>query len=198
MNSESLLPRLILASSSKYRKILLRRFNIPFDCKAPEIDENAKNNESPVNLVSRLAYEKAAYVSNENPQAVVIGSDQIAVFEGKIIGKPGTHPAAKEQLLSFSGQLIEFLTAVSVQCGDTGFEERHVDSTRVSFRHLQVDEIERYLKAETPYDCAGAFKAESLGIVLFEGIKSDDPTALIGLPLIRTAAMLRRAGLRLP
>ena len=198
MNSESLPPGLILASGSKYRKILLRRFDIPFECRAPEIDESTKNNESPVDLVSRLAYEKAECVSNENPQAIVIGSDQIAVFEGQIIGKPGTHLAAKEQLLSFSGQLIEFLTAVSVQCGDTGFEERHIDSTRVSFRHLQVDEIERYLKADTPYDCAGAFMAESLGIVLFESIESDDPTALIGLPLIRTAAMLRRAGLRLP
>ncbi len=198
MNSESLSPSLILASGSKYRKILLRRFDIPFECQPPDIDESTKNNESPVDLVSRLASEKAEYVSNENPQAIVIGSDQIAVFEGQIIGKPGTHLAAKEQLLSFSGQLIEFLTAISVQCGDTGFEERHIDSTRVSFRHLQADEIERYLKAETPYDCAGAFKAESLGIVLFESIKSDDPTALIGLPLIRTAAMLRRAGLRLP
>jgi septum formation protein len=198
MNSESLSPRLILASGSKYRKILLHRFDIPFECQAPEIDESPNNNESPVDLVSRLAYEKAAYVSNKNPQAIVIGSDQIAVFRDKIIGKPGTHLVAMEQLLSFSGQRIEFLTSVSVQCAETGFEEQHFDSTRVSFRHLQADEIERYLKAETPYDCAGSFKAESLGIILFESIKSDDPTALIGLPLIRTSAMLRRAGLQLP
>jgi len=198
MNSESLSPSLILASGSKYRNILLRRFDIPFKCQAPDIDESTKDSESPVDLVSRLAYEKAQYVSNENPQAIVIGSDQIAVFEGQIVGKPGSHLAAMEQLLSFSGQLIEFLTAVSVQCADTGFKEHHIDTTRVNFRHLQADEIERYLKAETPYDCAGAFKAESLGIVLFESIKSDDPTALIGLPLIHTAAMLRRAGLYLP
>ena len=176
----------------------MRRFGIPFTSQTPGIDENTRVNESPGDLVGRLAYEKAECVRNKNPQAIVIGSDQIAVFEGQIVGKPGTHLAAKEQLLSFSGRLIEFFTAVSVQCSDTGFRERYIDSTRVRFRHLHADEIERYLKAETPYDCAGAFKAESLGIVLFESIESDDPTALIGLPLIRTAAMLRRAGLRLP
>ena len=189
---------LILASSSKYREMLLRRFGIPFTCQSPGTDENTRANESPGDMVSRLAYEKAECVSNKNPQAIVIGSDQIAIYEGQVVGKPGTHPAAKEQLLSFSGRPIEFLTAVSVQCSDTGFKERYIDSTRVRFRHLHADEIERYLKAETPYNCAGAFKAESLGIVLFESIKSDDPTALVGLPLIRTAAMLRRAGLRLP
>jgi len=198
MNSESLSPRLILASSSKYRKMLLRRFGIPFICQSPGTDERTRTNESPGDLVERLAYEKAEYVSNENPQAIVIGSDQIAVYEGQIVGKPGTHLVATEQLLSFSGRQVEFLTAVSIQCNNTGFKELHIDSTRVRFRHLQADEIDRYLRAETPYDCAGAFKAESLGIVLFESIKSDDPTALIGLPLIRTAAMLRRAGLCLP
>lgn len=198
MNSESLSPRLILASGSKYRKMLLRRFGIPFTCQVPGTDEHARANESPGDLVSRLAHEKAECVSIENPQAIVIGSDQIAVFKGQIVGKPGVHRAAREQLSSFSGQLIEFLTAVSVQCSDTGYNARHIDSTIVRFRQLQTDEIERYLTAETPYDCAGAFKAESLGITLFESIKSDDPTALIGLPLIQTAALLRHAGLRLP
>ena len=198
MNSESLSRMLILASSSKYREMLLRRFGIPFTCQSPGTDENTRANESPGDMVSRLACEKAECVSNKNPQAIVIGSDQIAVYEGQVVGKPGTHPAAKEQLLSFSGRPIEFLTAVSVQCSDTGFKERYIDSTHVKFRHLHADEIDRYLKTETPYDCAGAFKAESLGIVLFESIKNDDPTALIGLPLIHTAAMLRRAGLRLP
>jgi len=178
--------------------MLLQRFGIPFECHSPGIDESTKGNEPPIQLVKRLAFEKAAAVSLENPQAIVIGSDQIAVFAGRIVGKPGNHAAAKAQLLSFSGQLVEFFTAVSVQCRATGFEEQTMDSSRVRFRNLQADEIERYLKAETPYDCAGAFKAESLGIVLFENIKSDDPTALIGLPLIHTAAMLRRAGLRLP
>jgi len=149
-------------------------------------------------MVSRLAREKAKTVSDDNPQAIVIGSDQIAVFEGRIIGKPGNHELARQQLLSFSGRHVEFLTAVSVQCLTSGFNEFHIDSTRVGFRQLEASEIERYLKTEKPYDCAGAFKAESLGISLFERITSEDPTALIGLPLIRTAAILRRAGLQIP
>jgi septum formation protein len=198
MNSESLSTSLILASTSKYRKNLLQRLGIPFDCLAPGIEESPKENESPVDLVNRLAVEKAASVSRDNPQAIVIGSDQIAVFSDQVVGKPGNHEVAKKQLQSFSGQLIEFFTAVSIQCLATGFRQQYMDSTRVRFRNLQADEIQRYLEAEKPYDCAGAFKAESMGIVLFESIKSDDPTALIGLPLIRTADMLRRAGLRLP
>ena len=178
--------------------MLLHRFNIPFDCQAPGVDERKGKNESPIDLVNRLAREKAAIVSKENPRAIVIGSDQIAVYKDQVVGKPGDYPSAKKQLISFSGHCIEFHTAVSVQCLVTGFSESHMDLTRVKFRDLQVDEIERYLVAETPYNCAGAFKAESLGITLFESINSDDPTALIGLPLIHTAAMLRRAGLPLP
>lgn len=198
MNSESLPEKLILASSSKYRKMLLHRFGIPFDCRSPEIDETALNNESPDELVGRLSTQKAEAVSREYPRSVVIGSDQLAVFNGQIIGKPGTYQAALEQLTSFSGQVVEFLTAVSVLCDESNFKEQHTDRTRVHFRDLQHEEIERYLEMEKPFDCAGAFKAESLGIVLFESINSEDPTALIGLPLIRTAAMLRRAGLHLP
>ncbi len=198
MNDESLSSTLILASSSKYRKMLVCRFGIPFKCLSPEIDETRRENEPPFKLVVRLADEKATSVSTQNPNSIVIGSDQIAVFKGQIIGKPGGHRVARDQLASFSGQIVEFLTAVSVQCQASGFNEQHVDSTRVSFRKLQNDEIERYLKTEKPYDCAGAFKAEGLGVVLFERITSVDPTALIGLPLIHTAAMLRRAGLRLP
>lgn len=189
---------LILASSSKYRKLLLQRFGIPFDCFSPEIDETAQDNESPYDLVARLAAQKAGIVSRQHPQAVVIGSDQMAVFDGRLIGKPGNHRAALEQLTSISGEVVEFLTAVSVQSRESGFAEQYTDCTRVCFRTLQQEEIERYLEAEKPFDCAGAFKAESMGMVLFERIISDDPTALIGLPLIRTAAMLRRAGLQLP
>jgi len=198
MNSESLSSRLILASSSKYRKILLNRFGIPFECQSPEIDETAHNHESPFELVERLAAEKAEAINRAHPRAIVIGSDQLAVFNGQIIGKPGTHQAALEQLTSFSGQVVEFLTAVSVQSMENSFKEQYTDRTRVCFRTLQADEIERYLEKEKPFDCAGAFKAESLGITLFERISCEDPTALIGLPLIRTAAMLRRAGLQLP
>jgi len=198
MNSESLSASLILASSSKYRKLLLSRFGIPFECCSPDIDESAAVSETPIDLVTRLAREKAQSVSQSNRRAVVIGSDQVAVFKDRIIGKPGNHEAAVQQLSSFSGQVVEFLTAVSVQCLDKGFTELHIDTTRVHFRVLETAEIERYLQAEQAYDCAGAFKAESLGIVLFERISSEDPTALIGLPLIHTAAMLRRAGLQLP
>jgi len=178
--------------------MLLRRLAIPYECVIPAIDETRKDNETPFELVVRLACEKAGAVSNEKPRAIVIGSDQIAIFDGQIIGKPGSHQVAVEQLMSFSGQVVEFLTAVSVQHRAGNFEEQHIDSTRVRFRPLQAEEIERYLETEKPYDCAGAFKAESLGIALFESISSEDPTALIGLPLIRTAAMLRSAGLRLP
>lgn len=198
MNSASLPEKLILASSSKYRKHLLQRLGLPFDCQSPKIDETASAGESPFALVARLAAEKAEEVNRKHPQAVVIGSDQVAVFDGRIIGKPGTHEAAMEQLSGFSGKVVEFLTAVSVQFHQTGFREDHTDCTRVCFRTLQQEEIERYLLSEEPYDCAGAFKAESLGIVLFDRISSEDPSALIGLPLIRTAAMLRRAGWRLP
>ena len=198
MNNESLSTSLILASSSKYRKLLLQRFGLPFDCYSPEIDETERADESPSDLVSRLALKKAQAISESYPQSVVIGSDQLAVFDRKVIGKPGSYQAALEQLMSFSGQVVEFLTAVSVVCVQSGFTEQHTDRTQVCFRDLQNEEVERYLLKEKPFDCAGAFKAESLGIVLFERIASEDPTALIGLPLIRTAAMLRRAGLQLP
>ncbi len=198
MNTESPSEKLILASSSKYRKMLLQRFGIPFDCQSPEIDETALPGESPTEWVTRLAIRKAETVSRRNPQAIVIGSDQMAVFNGRIIGKPGSYEAALEQLAGFSGQIVEFLTAISVQSHQIQFSEQHTDVTKVRFRTLQRDEIERYLQKEKPFDCAGAFKAESLGIALFDNIISEDPTALVGLPLIRTAAMLRRAGLKLP
>ena len=178
--------------------MLLSRLGIPFECLAPEIDETPGESESPLDLVCRLADEKANTVSNNYPEAIVIGSDQIAVFEDLIIGKPGCYRVALEQLSSFSGQTVKFLTALTVQCLASDFIEQYVDTTRVCFRKIEVEEIERYLKTEKPYDCAGAFKAESLGITLFEKITSDDPTALIGLPLIRTAAILRSAGLQLP
>ena len=198
MNSESLSEGLILASSSKYRRTLLERFKLPFTCLSPDIDETMRPGENPLELVARLAIEKARSVSHANHRAIVIGSDQVAVCNGIILNKPGHYQAALEQLLSVSGQEVEFLTAVSVQCLESGFSDTYIDTTLVGFRNLQVDEVERYLVAEEPFDCAGAFKAESLGIVLFEYIRSDDPTALIGLPLIRTATMLRQTGLQLP
>lgn len=198
MNSQSLPEKLILASGSKYRQQLLQRLGIAFDCHAPQIDESSGDHEAPIELVRRLAALKAEAVSREFPRAIVIGSDQLAVFDGNVIGKPGSYKNALRQLTTFSGQTVEFLTAVSVQCLESGFEEQHTDSTQVCFSNLKTEQIERYLEKEKPFDCTGSFKAESLGIVLFDQINSTDPTALIGLPLIATATMLRRAGLQLP
>ncbi len=178
--------------------MLLHRLALPFACQAPQTDESAYADEAPADLVSRLARQKATAVATENPAAIVIGSDQLAVFNGQLIGKPGNHQAAVKQLATFSGQSIDFLTAVTVLCQETGFSGQFTDHTRVCFRNLPQEEIERYLRREKPYDCAGAFKAESLGIVLFDAIVSEDPTALTGLPLIQTAAMLRKAGLVVP
>ncbi len=178
--------------------MLLQRLCKSFECHPPDLHETAHPGESPNDLVIRLARQKASAIAALHPKAIVIGSDQLAVFENQVIGKPGSHESAAGQLKRFSGQVIDFLTAVSVACIHKGFSEQYLDITRVFFRSLQADEIERYLQQEKPYDCAGAFKAESLGIVLFEKIASEDPTALIGLPLIRTSAMLRRAGLELP
>jgi len=198
MNNESLPTDLILASGSHYRKLLLQRLGLPFTCQPPGVDEASLDGESPAAQVARLATAKARAVCNEFPAAVVIGSDQLAVFDGQVVGKPGKHQRAVEQLHSFSGQAVEFLTAVSVQSEVSGIDENFTDRTRVTFRNLEPAEIERYLEIEQPYDCAGAFKAESLGISLFRSIESTDPTALIGLPLIRLAAMLRKAGFSLP
>ncbi len=197
MNIESLPERLILASTSKYRQLLLQRLGLPFACKAPGTDETPMAGESPADLVARLAMQKARSVADKFPAAVVIGSDQIAVLNGEILGKPGNHQVAVGQLRACSGQTVKFLTAVSVQLQASQFSELHTDITRVSFRNLTDDEIESYLQREKPYDCAGSFKSESLGVTLFEQIVSEDPTALIGLPLIHTAAMLRRAGFQL-
>jgi len=198
MNDESLPERLILASTSKYRKMLLQRLDLPFDCEAPGTDETPLGDEAPDELVSRLAAQKASVVAGKYPTSVVIGSDQMAVLHGKILGKPGNHQSAVLQLRSCSGQTVKFLTSVSVQSLSRGFSESYTDVTRVSFRSLAEAEIESYLLREKPYDCAGSFKSESLGVTLFERITSEDPTALIGLPLIQTTAMLRRAGFRLP
>ena len=198
MNNESLPVKLILASGSKYRSLLLERLGLPFDCHPPDIDESGLEDESPLQQVERLASAKAAAMCRAHPAAVVIGSDQLAVFDGLPIGKPGSHQRAREQLCAFSGRTIEFLTAVTILAPASGFEGSHTDSTLVRFRELQDDDIERYLLRERPYDCAGSFQAEALGITLFDSISSEDPTALLGLPLIRTAGLLRQAGFSLP
>ena len=188
-------PRLILGSTSRYRRELLERLRLPFDCVSPQVDETPLPGEAPAALALRLALAKARAVSQLHPQAVVIGSDQVADVNGEPVGKPGTHERAVAQLRRMSGQTIVFQTAVAVVRGDTGFEAAELASVQVRFRALGDAEIEHYLRLEQPYDCAGSAKCETLGIALLTAIESDDPTALIGLPLIRTCALLRSAGL---
>jgi septum formation protein len=186
---------LILASTSRYRRDLLSRLRLPFDVLAPAVDESARPGEAPRALAMRLALAKARAVSLQHPGAVVIGSDQVADFDGQALGKPGTHERAVQQLRAMRGRTVLFHTAVSVVRGEPAFEHSALCSVTVRFRDLSDPQIEHYLQAEQPYDCAGSAKSEGLGITLLSAIESDDPTALIGLPLIRTAELLRRAGI---
>jgi septum formation protein len=187
----------ILGSTSRYRKELLSRLQIPFDTAAPDVDETPHPHESPKDLAMRLALAKAHAVALKNPQAVVIGSDQVADLEGEPLGKPGNHANATLQLQRMRGKTVIFQTALSVVCLTTRFEKTDLAAVKVKFRDLSDSEIESYLLAEEPYDCAGSAKSEGLGIALLESIESDDPTALIGLPLIRTCLMLREAGVNI-
>lgn len=199
MHSSPTLQRpLVLGSTSVYRRELLQRLRLPFTVMAPEVDETPQPHEAPDALALRLALAKAHAVAVQQPEAVVIGSDQVADLAGHALGKPGTHERATEQLRLMSGHSVVFQTAVAVVCHATGFEQALLAAVEVRFRPLSDAEIERYLRAEQPYDCAGSAKSEGLGISLLDAILSDDPTALIGLPLIRTCRMLRSAGLVLP
>ena len=186
---------LILGSTSRYRHELLSRLRIPFDVVAPEVDETPLAGELPHALASRLALAKAHAVAKLHPDAVVIGSDQVADLKGEPLGKPGNHLRAVQQLQRMRGETVVFQTAVAVVCHTTGFDRMEVAAVRVHFRDLSDAEIEAYLQAEQPYDCAGSAKSEGLGIALLDAIDNDDPTALIGLPLIRTCRMLRDAGI---
>ncbi|MFM8918833.1 MAG: Maf family nucleotide pyrophosphatase [Limnohabitans sp.] len=188
---------LILGSSSRYRKELLSRLKIPFEVAAPEVDETPLSNETPRDLALRLALAKARAVASQNPEAVVIGSDQVADLEGLPLGKPGNHANAVKQLQRMRGKTVIFQTALSVVCLATGFEQTDLAAVKVTFRDLTDAEIEAYLIAEEPYDCAGSAKSEGLGIALLAAIDNDDPTALVGLPLIRTCHMLSAAGVKL-
>lgn len=197
--SESLTPRaLVLGSTSRYRRELLERFRLPFECAAPDVDETPHAGEAPGTLALRLALAKAQAVAAQFPNAVVIGSDQVADLNGQPLGKPLVHDKAVRQLRAMSGQTVQFHTAVAVVCQASGFVQSDTAVVRTVFRALNDAEIERYLRAEEPYDCAGSAKSEGLGITLLDAIESDDPTALIGLPLIRTARLLRAAGVVLP
>jgi septum formation protein len=174
----------------------LQRLRLPFTVHAPEVDETPLAGEAPVVLAGRLALLKARTVAALYPQAVVIGSDQVADLHGLPLGKPGTHERAVDQLRRMRGQSVVFQTAVAVACAATGFEQMLLAPVRVQFRDLSDDEIEAYLLAEKPYDCAGSAKSEGLGIALLSRIDNDDPSALVGLPLIRTCALLRASGIK--
>ena len=188
-------PTLILASTSRYRRELLERLRLPFEVHAPDVDETPRPGEPPAALAQRLALAKAQAVSVRFPEAVVIGSDQVADLDGTPVGKPGAHELAVAQLRAMRGRSVVFQTAVAVIRASTGYVGAALAPVTVRFRALNDAEIEHYLTTEKPYACAGSAKAEALGIALLETIDSDDPTALIGLPLIRTCALLRAAGI---
>ncbi len=189
---------LILASSSPFRRQLMQRLQLPFKSVTPAVDETPQTNENPLSLVARLSRDKARAGARMHPEAVVIGSDQVAVCAGQILGKPGTDERARQQLEILSGREVCFHTGLCVIHGPDGRQHECVVDTRVKVRELGTDEITRYVAADQPLGCAGSFRCESLGITLFEWIRSDDPTALIGLPLIRLAAYLREENFRLP
>lgn len=185
---------LVLGSTSAYRRELLGRLRLPFEVASPQVDETPRVGERPADLALRLALAKARDVAGRYPSAVVIGSDQVADLNGEPLGKPGNHERAVEQLQRMRGQTVVFQTALAVVCLETGFEQSDIAAVRVVFRDLADAEIERYLRAEQPYDCAGSAKSEGLGIALLDRIDNDDPTALVGLPLIRTCQLIRAAG----
>jgi septum formation protein len=190
--------RLVLASSSPYRRELLARLRLDFTTHSPDIDESALPGESAVQLALRLASAKAAAVAERLGDALIIGSDQVALLEGRILGKPGNYAAAAAQLRAMSGKSVDFHTALCLLNAGTRRQQTSVATVTVAMRQLGADEIERYLTAEPAFDCAGSARIEALGIALVEKINGDDPNALIGLPLIDLCRMLRAEGVRLP
>lgn len=186
------MPSLILASTSRYRRELLERLRLPFTVQAPRVDETPQPGEAPAALAERLALAKARAVAAQHPQAWVIGSDQVADLDGSPIGKPGHHDAAVAQLRAMSGRSVVFQTGLALVA--PGFERTVLVPVTVRFRDLSAIEIETYLRLEQPYDCAGSAKSESMGIALLDAIESNDPTALIGLPLIQVCHLLRASG----
>ena len=189
---------LLLASSSVYRRELLNRLQLPFICSSPDIDESHRANESAVELVKRLAEEKARALASSHPGHLIIGSDQVATLDDQIIGKPHTFEKAREQLLAASGRQVSFLTGLALLNSDTGRCQVDCIPFTVTMRQLDIARIERYLRAEHPYDCAGSFKAEGLGVSLFQSTEGPDATSLIGLPLIRLVDMLLAEGVQVP
>ncbi|MEJ2609541.1 MAG: Maf family nucleotide pyrophosphatase [Candidatus Thiodiazotropha sp.] len=187
-------PSLILASSSPFRRELLSRIGIEFSSVSPDIDECQLPGESAEELVLRLAKQKAMAIGQSHPNALIIGSDQVATISDRILGKPGNHECAVEQLMQVSGKRVTFFTGLSLYNSKTHHSQSCCEPFHVVFRNLQRSEVENYLHKEQPYNCAGSFKSEGLGICLFERLEGDDPNALIGLPLIRLIGMLRCEG----
>lgn len=190
--------QLVLASTSRYRKTLLEKLGLPFECAAPEVDESPLPGESAETLVARLAYAKANAIANQRDQGLIIGSDQVCVCDGQILGKPGTVEKAVAQLMAVRGRSITFYTGLCVLDAASGKAEQLVEPFTVHFRTLDETAIRRYVAAEMPLDCAGSFKCEGMGIVLFKGLEGRDPNSLIGLPLIGLIELLERHGLALP
>lgn len=186
---------LILGSSSVYRVELLRKLNLPFRTVSPNIDEAPLQNEVPADLVKRLAEQKAIAIALSHPKALIIGSDQVAVLHGDILGKPGTHEAATEQLQAASGQTVLFLTGLALFNSETQRMQSLVEPFEVTFKNLSDKQIQFYLEKEEPYQCAGSFKSEGLGISLFDKLQGNDPNSLIGLPLIELISLLNNEGL---
>lgn len=191
-SNDNLMKKIVLASTSPYRLALLQKLGLPFVTAKPDVDETAWARETPQHLVQRLAKAKAAAVSQAHPEAWIIGSDQVACLEGEPLGKPGTLERAEQQLQQLSGRCVSFYTGLSLLDAQSGATQQHLDITRVHFRQLSLDEIRHYLARERPLDCAGSFKSEALGIALFERIDSEDPNALIGLPLLALCRLLRQ------
>lgn len=194
-------PKIILASSSVTRQTLFSRLNLPFVSISPDIDESPKNDQSAQDLAIRLAHQKASHVAKQYPNAIVIGSDQVAYFADQphlFIGKPYTRETAIQQLLMSKKRTLNFATALSVQCESLDFKQTELDLFSVTFRDLKLDEITRYVDIDQPLYCAGSFKCESLGMSLFEQIKGDDFTSLMGLPLIQLCHILRALHLQIP
>lgn len=187
--------QLILGSSSPFRAELLAKLGLPFDAMSPDIDEQALPGESASQLVLRLSEQKAQAIAIDNPNALIIGSDQVAVLEGEILGKPGNHTNAVQQLQAASGKTVQFLTGLALFNSKTGGMQSIVEPFEVSFKTLTFEQIDFYLKQETPYQCAGSFKSEGFGISLFSKLNGDDPNSLIGLPLIRLISMLQKQGI---
>ncbi len=192
------MPQLVLASTSTFRKALLEKLQLAFICQAPNIDETAATGEAAEALVQRLSREKAEAVACDHPNALIIGSDQVAVLNSSIIGKPLSHDRATTQLRASSGQTVTFYTGLCLHNSATGSSDVLCDPFRVHFRTLSDAQIERYLRREQPYQCAGSFKAEGLGISLFKKLEGDDPNTLVGLPLIRLIELLQRQGIETP